>query len=444
MVLRMNNKGSDGFIKISMILICISAFTLISAASASDEIYNVYCDWVSDSGGSCCVIMKTTDPRSPALGSQEFSGGVSYVDALIRYTELKNAGKGTDCEYGTIIQADNTLWNVYCDWGSGSGGSCCVVKKTTDPRSPALSSQEFPVGTTYRRAMERLTELTSAGKGRDCEYGTLTQADNTLWNVYCDWVTDSGGSCCVVAKTTDPRSAALNNQEFPVGTTYDRAMERLTQLTSAGLGRDCQYGTSTQADNTRWSIFCDLSTYPRRPGVGCCVIMKTTAPPYRYTLTEFPAGVPFNQAMDRLDELTFTGNVDYCGPGATPPIPTRHVVPTMSVTPRVTATPDSEDNPIAIIQAIIGGIIKQLTGGGDNAPPGPGPTQITTVVPTTHATVKKTLIPTTTPTIKRTVVPTTTPTPTRTADPGKSDKPCKYDDATCEWFRKLGEEATKR
>ena len=135
MVLRMNNKGSDGFIKISMIFICISAFTLISAASASDEIYNVYCDWVSESGGSCCVIMKTTDPRSPALSSQEFSGGVSYVDALIRHTALKNEGKGTDCEYGTITQADNTLWNVYCDQGVGSGASCCVAEKTTNPRS---------------------------------------------------------------------------------------------------------------------------------------------------------------------------------------------------------------------------------------------------------------------------------------------------------------------
>ena len=121
----MNDKGSSGFIKISMIFICISAFTLISAASALDasddiskEIYNVYCDWKSDSGGTCCVIMKTTDPRSPALSSQEFFGGVSYVDAWLRYTELKNAGKGTDCEYGTITQADNTLWNVYCDWGS--------------------------------------------------------------------------------------------------------------------------------------------------------------------------------------------------------------------------------------------------------------------------------------------------------------------------------------
>lgn len=378
MVLCMNNKGSDGFIKISIIFICISAFFLISAASASDasddiskEIYNVFCDWKSDSGGSCCVIMKTTDPRSPALSSQEFSGGVSYVDAWLRYTELQNAGKGTDCEYGIITQADNTMWNVYCDWGSDSGGSCCVVQKTTDPRSAALSSQEFPVGTTYRRAMERLT-----------------------------------------------------------------------QLTRAGLGRDCQYGTSTQADNTRWSIFCD-PTPPRIPGVSCCVVAKTTEPPYRYTLTEFPAGVPFNQAMDRLDELTRSGNVDYCGSGsATPPTPTRHVVPTISITPRATVTPDSGGNPIAIIQAIIGGFIKQLTGQRDTAPPGPGPTQITTVVPTTPATIKRTVVSTTIPTIKRTAVPTTTPTIKRTVVPTITPTPCESNDAACEWFRKVGEKAT--
>jgi hypothetical protein len=363
MVLRMNNKGFSGFIKISMILICISAFTLISAASASDDVYNVYCDWVSESGGSCCVIVKTTDPRSPALSSQEFSGGVSYS-----------------------------------------------------------------------RAIDRLTELTGAGLGRDCEYGIITQADNTLWNVYCDWGSDSGGSCCVVQKTTDPRSAALNSQEFPRGVTYRRAMERLTELTSAGLGRDCEYGTSTQADNTRWSIFCERSIYPGRPGVDCCVVAKTTDPPStHYILTEFPAGVPFNRAMGRLSELTITRDQDYCGSGAaTPPTPTRYVVPTISITPRATATPDSGDNPIAIIQAIIGGIIQKLTGWGDNAPPGPGPTQITTVVPTTHATLKRTVVPTTTPTIKRTVVPTTTPTP------------CENDDAACEWFRKVGEEATRR
>jgi len=364
MVLRMNNKGSDGFIKISMIFICISAFSLISAASASDELYNVYCDWKSDSGGTCCVIMKTTDPRSPALSSQEFSGGVSYSRAIDRLTELTGAGLGRDCEYGIITQADNTRWNVYCDWGSDSGGSCCVVKKTTDPRSPALSSQEFPGGVTYRRAMERLRDL----------------------------------------------------------------------ITIGGLGRDCEYGTSTQADNTRWSIFCERSIYPRRSGVDCCVVAKTTDPPLtQYILTEFPAGVTFNRAIGRLSELTITRQRDYCGSGAaTPPTPTTHVVSTISITPRATATPDSGGNPISIIQAIIEGFIKQLTGGGGNAPPGPGPTQITTVVPTTHATWKRTIVPTTTPTIKRTVVPTITPTP------------CESDDAACEWFRKVGEKATGR
>jgi hypothetical protein len=440
----MNNKGSSGFIKISMIFICISAFFLISAASASDEVYNVYCDWVSDSGGSCCVIMKTTDPRSPALSSPEFSGGVSYVDAWLRYTELLNAGKGTDCEYGIITQADNTLWNVYCDWVSDSGGSCCVIMKTTDPRSAALGSQEFPVGTTYRRAMERLTELTGAGLGRDCEYGTITQADNTLWNVYCDWGSDSGSSCCVVQKTTDPRSAALSSQEFPVGTTYRRAMERLRDIiTIGGLSRDCQYGTSTQADNTRWSIFCERSIYPRRPGVDCCVVAKTTDPPLtQYILTEFPAGVTFNRAIGRLSELTITRQVDYCGSGAIPPTPTRPVVPTISITPGATATPDSGGNPISIIQAIIGGFIKQLTGQRDTAPPGPVPTQITTVVPTTPATIKRTMVPTTTPTIKRTVIPTTTPTIKRTVVPTTTPTPCKSDDAACEWFRKVGEKAT--
>jgi hypothetical protein len=367
----MNDKGSDGFIKISMIFICISAFTLISAASASDELYNVYCDWKSDSGGTCCVIMKTTDPRSPALSSPEFSGGVSYVDAWLRYIELKNEGKGSDCEYGTITQADNTLWNVYCDQGSNSGGSCCVVKKTTDPRSAALSSQEFPVGTTYRRAMERLTQLTSAGVGGDCQYGTSTQADNTLWNVYCD-----------------------------------------------------------------------MRTVPRMPGLGCCVIMKTTDPPHRYTLIEFPAGVPFNQAKDRLNELSRM-RWDYCGKGAAiPPTPTTHVVPTISITPRATATPDSGSNPISIIQAIIGGFIKQLTGQRDNSPPGQGPTQ--TVVPTTHATLKKITVPTTRATLKTTAVPTTTPTIKRTMVPTITPTPCKSDDAACEWFRKIGEEATRR
>ena len=215
-------------------------------------------------------------------------------------------------------------------------------------------------------------------------------------------------------------------------------MERLTELTSAGLGRDCQYGTSTQADNTRWSIFCDLSTYPRRPGVGCCVVRKTTDPHYRYTLIEFPAGVPFNQAMDRLNELTRTRNVDYCGTGAaTPPTPTRHVVPMVSITPRATATPDSGGNPIAIIQAIIGDFIKLLTGGSNAPPQVQVPTQITTVVPTTPATLKRTVVPTTTPTIKRTVVPTTTPTIKRTVVPTITPTPCESDDAACEWFRKV-------
>jgi hypothetical protein len=438
----MNNKGSDGFIKISMIFICISAFTLISAVSASDELYNVYCDWKSDSGGTCCVIMKTTDPRSPALSSQLFKEGVSYSRANSAFINVTRTGDGLDCEYGTITQADNTLWNVYCDQGSNSGGSCCVVKKTTDPRPAALSSQVFPVGTTYRRAMERLTQLTSAGVGGDCQYGTSTQADNTLWNVYCDWETDSGGSCCVVAKTTDPRSAALSSQEFPVGTTYDRAMERLTQLTSAGVGRDCQYGTSTQADDTRWSIFCDMRTVPRIPGLGCCVIMKTTDPPHRYTLIEFPAGVPFNQAMDRLNELSRM-RWDYCGKGvAIPPTPTTHVVPTISITPRATATPDSGSNPISIIQAIIGGFIKQLTGQRDNSPPGQGPTQ--TVVPTTHATLKKITVPTTRATLKTTAVPTTTPTIKRTVVPTITPTPCKSDDATCEYYRKLWEEYSRK
>jgi hypothetical protein len=53
------------------------------------------------------------------------------------------------------------------------------------------------------------------------------------------------------------------------------------------------------------------------------------------------------------------------------------------------------------VKAFIGDLIKKMTGGGDNEPVDPGPTKITTGVPTI------------TPTITRTVVPTTTPIPAR-------------------------------
>lgn len=304
----MNYRGYSGFIKFLIIFICIPAFTILSAASASDDLYNVYCDWVSDSGGSCCVIMKTTDPRSPALSSQEFSGGIPYS-----------------------------------------------------------------------RAIDRLTELTTRGLGRDCEYGIITQADNTRWNVYCDRVSDSGGSCCVVKKTTDPRSPALSSQEFPGGVTYNRAMERLTELTSAGTGRDCEYGTATQADNTRWSIFCDRSPGAGRPGVNCCVVAKTAEPPSAsHILTEFSQGVPLNRAMERLAALTSAGTVDYCGYGVpTQPARTGQTVPTGSVSPQATAPPDPGEDPFAIIQAFIDGLIsdiERLIGKGGILPWGPSPT----------------------------------------------------------------------
>jgi hypothetical protein len=305
--LRMTATEYSEFITISLVLICLPACTAISAASASDDLYNVYCDWESDSGGSCCVIMKTTDPRSPALSSPEFSGGVAYT-----------------------------------------------------------------------RALERLTELTAAGQGRDCEYGVITQADNTLWNIYCDWESDSGGSCCVVKKTTDPRPAALSSPIFVGGVTYNRAMEGLTELTGAGLGRDCEYGTSMQADNTRWSIFCNKGTGAGRPGVGCCVVAKTAEPPSAsHRLMEFPGGVPLIQAMDRLDALTAAGTVDYCGSGVpVQPIRTGQTAPTRSVTPAATVPPGSGDDPFSLIQGFIEGIIgfiERLLGGG-MLPWGPSPT----------------------------------------------------------------------
>lgn len=144
-----------------------------------DLIYNVYCDW---SGGShsngCCVVQKNTEPRSVALSSPEFSSPVSYEDAINWLRELNSMGYGKDCEYGVLTRADQSRWNVYCDWSyvSSDGGGCCQVGKTSDPHSVALSSLEFVDGTTYNRAVDRLNELVDAGFGGDCEYGTITQA----------------------------------------------------------------------------------------------------------------------------------------------------------------------------------------------------------------------------------------------------------------------------
>ena len=207
---------------------------------------------------------------------------------------------------------------------------------------------------------------------------SAASASDDFYNVYCDWVSDSGGSCCVIMKTTDPRSPALSSQEFSGGVTYNRAMERLTELTAAGLGRDCEYGTSMQADNTRWSIFCDRSRGAGRPGVGCCVVGKTAEPPSAsYTLTEFSQGVPLIRAMERLNDLSAAGTVDYCGYGAPiRPTPTGQAVPTRSVTPEATAPPDSDDDPLAVIQGFIEQILSQIERllGGGILPWGPSPT----------------------------------------------------------------------